>query len=358
MPARCAATARWCDRSANSSCSCREIPYCRREFSAVSRSLLAPLVTLIPAVFALLVSMRFIGGLGAHGIKTAEITELLLIVLLLGAGTDYGLFLVFRVREEIRGGREPRDAVAHALVRVGESISASAGAVILALLTLLLASFGIYKDLGVPLAVGIAVMLLAGLTLLPTLLAIFGSAVFWPARVSLGTGRDGLWGTIAGRLVRRPAITLGIGLLCFLRVASAALGYHSGGFGGATNAPAGSQAAAGNAALARHFPQSSANPANLVFRYRGPVWDNPAVLATADSSLRSSGQFTALAGPLNPDGQVLTVAQYAHLHAQLGSAAALPPAEPASAGVPAAVYNAYRATGQFVSADGRPDNPV
>jgi len=319
----------------------------------IFRSLLAPLVTLIPAVFALVISMRFIGGLGAHGIKISEITELLLIVLLLGAGTDYGLFLVFRVREEIRGGREPRDAVAHALVRVGESISASAGTVILALLTLLLASFGIYKDLGVPLAVGVAVMLLAGLTLLPALLAIFGRAVFWPARVRPGTGRDGLWGTIAGRLVRRPAITLGIGLVFFLGVASAALGYHSGGFGGATNAPAGSQAAAGNAVLARHFPQSSANPANLVFRYRSPVWDNPAVLATAGSSLRSSGQFTALLGPLDPNGQALTVAQYTHLHAQLGSAAGLPPAEPASAGVPAAVYDAYRATGQFISADGR-----
>jgi hypothetical protein len=68
--------------------------------------------------------------------QDSEITELLPIVLLLGAGTDYGLFLVLRVREEIGGGREPRDAVAHALVRVGESISASAGTVILALVTL------------------------------------------------------------------------------------------------------------------------------------------------------------------------------------------------------------------------------
>jgi putative drug exporter of the RND superfamily len=319
----------------------------------IFRSLLAPLVTLIPAVFALLISMRFIGGLGAHGIKISEITSLLLIVLLLGAGTDYGLFLVFRVREEIRGGLEPRDAVSHALVRVGESISASAGTVILALLTLLLASFGIYADLGVPLAVGVAVMLLAGLTLLPALLAIFGRAVFWPSRVTPGTGKEGLWGKIAGRLVRRPAITLGIGLIFFLGLASAALGYHSGGFGGATSAPDGTSAAAGNAALARHFPQSSANPANLVFRYASPVWDHPGTLTAAGSSLRTSGQFTALSGPLNPDGHALTGAEYARLHARLGPAAALPPAQPAPATVPAADYNAYRATGQYVSADGR-----
>ncbi|MGH3223140.1 MAG: MMPL family transporter [Streptosporangiaceae bacterium] len=320
---------------------------------AIFRSLLAPLVTLIPAVFALLISMRFIGGLGAHGLQISEITELLLIVLLLGAGTDYGLFLVFRVREEIRAGRAPKDAVAYSLVRVAESISASAGTVILALLTLLLASFGIYKDLGVPLAVGVAVMLLAGLTLLPALLAIFGRAVFWPSRVAPGTGKDGLWGKIAGRLVRRPALTLGIGLACFLGLASAALGYHSGGFGGATNAPAGSQAAAGNAIVAQNFPQASANPANLIFRYPGPVWDDPGVLATADSSLRSSGEFTALSGPLDPNGQVLTAAQYAHLHAELGPAAALPPREPAALTVPAADYDAYRATSQYVSGDGQ-----
>ena len=319
----------------------------------IFRSLLAPVITLIPAVFALLISMRFIGGLGAHGLQISEITELLLIVLLLGAGTDYGLFLVFRVREEIRGGREPKDAVAHALVRVGESISASAGTVILALLTLLLASFGIYKDLGVPLAVGVAVMLLAGLTLLPALLAIFGRAVFWPSRVAPGTGQDGLWGKVAGRLVRRPAITLGIGLVCFLGLASAALGYHSGGFGGATSAPAGSQAAAGNATVARNFPQANANPANLIFRYPSPVWDHPEVLAAADSSLRSSGKFTALSGPLDPAGQALTPAQYAHLHTELGPAAALPPREPATLTVPAADYDAYRTTSQYVSGDGQ-----
>ena len=44
-----------------------------------------------------------------------------------------------------------------ALTRVGASITASAGTVILALLTLLLATFGLYRDLAVPLALGIVV---------------------------------------------------------------------------------------------------------------------------------------------------------------------------------------------------------
>jgi len=46
--------------------------------------------------------------------KRQVIAQLLLIVLVLGAGTDYGLFLVFRVRENLREGSEPKDAVREA----------------------------------------------------------------------------------------------------------------------------------------------------------------------------------------------------------------------------------------------------
>ena len=320
----------------------------------IFRSALAPLITLLPAGVSLLVSTRLIGELGAHGLKISEITQLLLIILTLGAGTDYGLFLVFRVREEIRGGVDGRTAVERALVRVGESITASAGTVILALLTLLLASFGIYHDLGIPLAIGIAVILLAGLTLLPALLAIFGRAAFWPTRVAPGEARDGAWGTIAARLIRRPGLTLATGVLLFAALAAGALGYHSSGFGGAAGAPRGSDAAAGNALVARHFPQSSANPANLVFRYRTAVWADPAQVTRAEASLRSSGRFTALLGPLAPNGTPLAPATYARLHARLGDPLKLPSTRPAGErDVSTAEYNAYRATAAFVGASGQ-----
>ncbi len=319
----------------------------------IFRSLLAPLLTLLPAGFALLISTRFIGGLGMHGLKISEITELLLIVLVLGAGTDYGLFLVFRVREEIRAGLEAKAAVEHALVRVGESISASAGTVIFALLTLLFATFGIYQDLGIPLAIGVAVMLIAGLTLLPALLAIFGKAAFWPARLGSAANKEGSWGRIAASLVRRPARTLGIGVVIFACLALGALGYRSGGFGGALSAPAGTDAATGNAIVAQHFPQSSANPANLVFSYNQPVWDHPAEVATAEAVLRSSGQFRRLTGPFNPNGATLSPTAYARLHSELGPPNTLLPAEPKGLTVPANQYNAYRSTALFVSSDGR-----
>ena len=318
----------------------------------VFRSLPAALVTLIPSAMALLISLRVIGELGKGGLQISSITEILLIVLLLGAGTDYGLFLVFRVREELRDGKDPHDAVRHSIVRVGESITASAGTVILALLTLLLATFGLYKDLGVPLAVGVLIMLAIGLTLLPALLAILGRKAFWPSKVEAGDQREGVWGRIASRLVQRPAVTLIAGVVVFLALAAAALGYKAGGFGGDNNAPSGSNAAAGNAALAKHFPQTSSNPANLVLAYGQPVWTDPAKLQAADTSLRSSGRFNQLSGPLNPNGTTLTPAQFVHLHALLGPPQRLPVSESPGIHVPAALYNAYRADALFVSASG------
>jgi RND superfamily putative drug exporter len=318
----------------------------------IFRSFLAPLITLLPAGLSLLVATHVIGELGAHGLKISEITELLLIILVLGAGTDYGLFLVFRVREEIRRGNDPRTAVERAVVRVGESITASAGTVILALLSLLLASFGIYHDLGVPLAIGIAVILLAGLTLLPALLAIAGRAAFWPTRPRAGEARDGAWGKIAARLISRPAITLACGVALFAGLALGALGYKSGGFGGAAGAPGGSAAAKGNALIAEHFPSSSANPANLVFSYPTPLWERPDEVAIAQASLHASGAFASMLGPLAPNGTSLTPTEYAHLHALLGVAQQLSATPPAGVKVPIALYNAYRATAAFVGAGG------
>ena len=155
----------------------------------------------------------------------SQIAQLMLIVLVLGAGTDYGLFLVFRVREQLRAGIESKEAVRTALIRVGESITFSAATVIAALLTLMAATFQIYSQLAIPLAIGIGVMLLAGLTLLPALLAIFGRAAFWPTRTRAGTGKVGIWGRIAARIVRRPAAALITGVVIFGALAFAVTGY-------------------------------------------------------------------------------------------------------------------------------------
>jgi len=133
------------------------------------------------------------------GVQVSDLTPILLVVVLLGAGTDYGLFLIFRVREELRRGKDVDEAVSFSLCKVGESITFSGLTVVGALATVVVATFGLYQGLGPALAIGIAVALLANLTLLPALLAVLGRSVFWPRIPEPGTHKGGAWGRIAGK---------------------------------------------------------------------------------------------------------------------------------------------------------------
>ena len=283
----------------------------------------------------------------------SPLAQILLIVLVLGAGTDYGLFLVFRVRENLRQGQDRKQAVIAAVERVGESITFSAATVIAALLSLLFATFEFYSNLGIPLAIGIAVMLLAGLTLLPALLAIFGRAVFWPSKTQTGTGKTGVWGRVSSRIVRHPAPTLVAGLVVFGGLALAVTAYTPAVFGGDTTAPAGSDSAAGAKILSTHFPQTSANPTNLLYQLKQPAWENLPALETARSQLEASGLFTSVTGPLNPNGATLTPAQLTALHDRLGPPQLLPASPPPGLNIPPIAYQLYRATGLYISPDGR-----
>jgi len=173
----------------------------------VFRAVLAPLVTLLPAIWVLLMSGAIIAEASKAGLQVSTITETMLTVLLLGAGTDYGLFFIMRVREEIAGGASAHQAIERAGRYVGESITFSAGTVIVALLTLLLASFGLYSGLGPALALGVALMLLAALTLLPALLGVFGQAVFWPRPVRQPK-KEGVYARLADHVIAHPVVTL------------------------------------------------------------------------------------------------------------------------------------------------------
>jgi len=360
----------------------------------IFRSLTLALATVVPPLLSITIAGPLVAEAAKHGLQVSPIAEFLMIVLVLGAGTDYGLFLVFRVREQLRAvqhgkagdyypgsaglgrsligdlvhARRPaRDAIVESVTRVGESITFSGATVIAAMLTLLLATFSFYADLAVPFAIAIAVVLLAALTLLPALLSIrlsllavkrslfrriFGRPKLLPWDIQ-GSGRSGTWGRVAGRIVRHPAPTLLAGVIFFGGLSFAVFGYTAAGFGGNTAPPAGSDSAAGQTLLTRYFPQSAANPTSLIFRFSTPVWQHPQPLATTTAQLRASGLFTQVTGPLNPAGTPLTPAQYTSLQAQLGPARALPASPPAGVTVSAGAYQAYRATSNFVSPDGR-----
>jgi uncharacterized membrane protein YdfJ with MMPL/SSD domain len=102
------------------------------------RALLAPLVALLPSAVALFAAGPIIAQSSHIGVQVSDLTPILLVVVMLGAGTDYGLFLIFRVREELRRGMGVDEAVSFSLCKVGESITFSGLTVIGALATLVI----------------------------------------------------------------------------------------------------------------------------------------------------------------------------------------------------------------------------
>src|SRR4029077_7976632 len=157
--------------------------------------------------------------------------------------------------------------------RVGLSVGYSALTVIAALTCMALASFALYRGLGPSLAVGVTVMLLAALTLLPALISIAGKAIFWPSHPAVGQPTTGAWGRVATRVVRRPVVVLAAGLILFAGLTAGVTAFEIGGF--ASSPPSGTDSAAGNAAIAAHFPVANSNPETLLLKFSSSVWEHP-----------------------------------------------------------------------------------
>ena len=170
----------------------------------------SPVLWILPIVsagVALTVAEAVIYLLTQHGLTVNGQSGGILVVLVLGAGTDYALLLVARYREELREHTDRHEAMAVALRRAGPAIIASAATVIAGMLCLLIAESADISGLGPVAAIGIAVGLLAMITLLPALLVIVGRWIFWPVRPKYGSDEPttrGFWARVGRFISHRP----------------------------------------------------------------------------------------------------------------------------------------------------------
>ncbi len=175
---------------------------------AIYRSPVVAVVPLVVVILAYLVAAGVTFGLVEAGLTSISgQTTAILIVLMFGAGTDYCLLIVARYRDELRAGDDPQAAMTRTTVHTGPAILSAGAIVVVAMLTLALADFNATREMGPILALGVAIMVAAGLTLLPAILATVRVA---PARSSHST----LWRSIGERVRRRPgAIAAAVTLL-------------------------------------------------------------------------------------------------------------------------------------------------
>src|SRR5215813_508387 len=190
----------------------------------------APLPVLVPLLsigVVLAISSNLLNVAAALvGLPLGSFSLPFVFAVTLGAGTNYGIFLISRYREELRrvGGR--REALELAARGVAPAIASSAATVVLGTAAMAFTSLGFFRTLGPAVAISIVVMLAAGLTLTPALIAISGRAFFWPRWPSaVGEGGDAVsatWHRVGGLATRRPAVVL-VASLVVLTVPALAL---------------------------------------------------------------------------------------------------------------------------------------
>ena len=127
-----------------------------------------------------------------------------------------------------------------AVARVGEAIASAAGAVIIAFLALTLSTLGLFKALGPALAIAVAVTLLAGLTLVPAIVSLLGTRVFWPSKAWRDEPTGARFAAIGGSLGRHPVrwVVASGGVMVLLAIAALGFSANFDLFAGSTSATA------------------------------------------------------------------------------------------------------------------------
>lgn len=240
----------------------------------VYRSFLLPIVVLATSLFALCVALLTVWWLAkAEILLLSGQTQGILFILVIGAATDYALLFVARFREELRSSKDTGAAVLLAWKGSFEPILASGGTVIAGLLCLLLSDLKSNSTLGPVASIGIVFAMLSALTLLPSLLLLFGRAAFWPRRPAFepevvaaenGMPDKGLWARLPGLISRRPRVIWIVTTLVLLIGALGVTQLNASGVPQSDLVIGSSQARDGQEALGEHFPGGSGSPASVI----------------------------------------------------------------------------------------------
>jgi len=237
----------------------------------VYRSPILPFLVLLTSMFALCAAILVIYYLAKAGaIALNGQVQGILFILVIGAATDYALLFISRYREELRHYEKPYQALIAGWKHSIEPIAAAGGTVIAGLLCLLLSDLNSNKALGPVGAIGIALAIISALTLLPSLLLVFGRKVFWPRiphyqKLLTQSEPEGkLWkkvGQFVAEHSRAIWITTSVALVVF---SFGLLQLKADGVPQSEFVLGKSEARDGQAIIDQHFPGGSGTPAYVI----------------------------------------------------------------------------------------------
>ena len=282
----------------------------------VYRSVFTALLPLLVIGVSLAVGRGVLSALGEMGMPVSQFTVAFMTAILLGAGTDYTVFLISRYHEQRRAQVAPEQAAIYATASIGRVILASAATVAFAFLAMVFARLSVFAALGPACAIAVLFGFLATVTLLPPVLAL-------AAKRGIGDPKPDrtrrYWNSVAVAVVRRPVTLLTISLAVLLALSAVAVTINIS-YDDRKGQPADTASNQGYQLLDRHFRK------DVVFT-EFLVVENPTDMRTgkglADldemaSRVAQIPGVTKVSGVTRPTGERLDQAKLAWQNQQIG----------------------------------------
>ena len=266
-------------------------------------SLPAMLLPIVSAMGSLGSAVGII-GLASHAMKMPDFSTQLVLLIGLGVGVDYALFIVTRHRQGLIAGRAVADSIVTAVDTSGRAVLFAGVIVCIALLGMFALGITFLYGMAVAAAIGVGFTMIAALTLLPALLGFMGPRILsrrqrrmlaeqGPAIV--GTGRSGFWARWSDLVQRQPLLPAIAAAAAIVTLAVPALSIRLG-TSDQGNDPRGTATRQAFDMLARGFGKGFNGPLELVVTRQGPI--DPAVVTRLVDALRAQPGVARVAPPL------------------------------------------------------------
>ncbi|MGQ4573920.1 MMPL family transporter [Leuconostoc pseudomesenteroides] len=245
----------------------------------VFRSVITPLVSLLSVGVSFITALSVVMNLvDKFNFPLSNFTQVFMVVVLFGIGTDYNILLFDQFKAELQAGYDKLEATKRALKTAGRTILFSGISVLIGFATLALAKFSIYQS-AVGVSIAVAVLLLVLLTLNPFFMAVFGKYLFWPSKKFSESTDSKLWHGIAKKSIQYPLLAL----LAVVIMAIPLFATYNTQLNYDTLTELGDNVAAkkGFKVVQKHFSEGTAEPSTLYIKSNNRL-DNADSLQTID----------------------------------------------------------------------------
>ncbi len=267
------------------------------------RSVVTPFVSLLAVGVSYICSMGIIGFLiNAFDFPVTSLTQMFVILVLFGIGTDYNILLFNRFKEELSHGDSIDEAIINTYKTAGKTLLFSGLTVFTAFASLSFVQFAIYRSANA-VAIGIAVLLLELVTLTPILMKFLARRLFWPSHDVEGHKESKVWEAVTSASVKHPAISLAVVSAILIPVIlfnSATLSFDS-----LKDLSSDTPSVKGFNLIADKFGRGKAMPTTIVIENKNPMDNNEAlsVIDTLTNKLKMVKGVEQVSSVTQPKGE-------------------------------------------------------